>query len=150
MEKKQRNLMIIAVILAGIYVCFFTDWVRPPHIQIMVNNRLLPGRKLPPGTPPVSFLLDGKYSLTSVEVTPLDAPSPGGKSGPVWNIVAISNAPVVEAFVYGQPLPGFREAISNARPAELASGGRYRLAVRAGRAHGEVNFRVPAPPAPGS
>jgi len=39
MLSKQTVLIIVAIVLAGVYVYFFTDWVNRPRIQIIAQTR---------------------------------------------------------------------------------------------------------------
>src|SRR6266566_945953 len=71
MFSKQNILLFLAVVLAGIYVYYFTDWVNRPRIQIIAQTRPIQPRGPVALVYPVSFLLDGQYRLTSVKVVPL-------------------------------------------------------------------------------
>ena len=39
MFSKQNVLIVLAVLLGGIYIYYFTDWINHPHIQIIVTSR---------------------------------------------------------------------------------------------------------------
>src|SRR5947207_7638790 len=116
MFSKQNVLILLAIVLAGTYVYFFTDWINRPHIQIIAQTRPIQPRGPVAKVYPVSFLLDGQYKLTSVKVVLLSAYATNKFTPPLWHLIAHTNAPPAEGFLYGQRLPGMRPSISNASP----------------------------------
>jgi len=142
MFSKQNVLILLAMVLAGTYVYFFTDWINRPHIQIIAQTRPIQPRGPVAKVYPVSFLLDGQYKLTSVKVVLLSAYATNKFTPPLWHLIAHTNAPPAEGFLYGQPLPGMRPSISNASPDRLQPDTAYRLMVEAGRARGQIDFKT--------
>ena len=135
-------LIILAILLASLYVCFFTDWINRPRIQIIAQTRPIQPRGQTAQVYPVSFLLDGRYKLTSVKVVSPGALATNKFAPPLWYLVAFTNVPPCEGFLYGQRIPGMRPWMTNSRPNQLEPSTAYRLVVEAGRAKGQVDFRT--------
>jgi hypothetical protein len=142
MVSKQTGLVLLAIILAGIYIYCFTDWIDRPRIQIIAQTRPIQPRGPAPKVYPVSFVLDGKYKLSSVKVVSLSALETNKSAPPQWHLVAYTNVPPTEGFLYGQRIPGMRPATPNARSEQLEPNTEYRLCVEAGRAKGQIDFRT--------
>ena len=142
MLSRQNLLILLVVILAASYVCLFTDWIDRPHIQIIAQTRPIRPRGQVAGVYPVSFLLDGKYRLTGVKVVPLNAFETNRFASPLWCLVADSNAPPTEGFLYGQKLAGLKQSVANAKPQRLEPNTVYRLFLEASRARGQIDFRT--------
>src|ERR1041385_4445686 len=140
MVSKQNALILLAVVLAGSYVYYFTDWINRPRIQIIAQTRPIQPRG-PVGTVyPVSFLLDGQYRLTSVKVVPLGGYESNRFVRPLWHLIAFTNAPPSQGFLYGERLPGMKPSSTNARTEQLKPSTAYRLFVEAGRSKGQIDF----------
>jgi len=142
MFSKQSALIILAVILAGIYLYFFTDWINRPRIQIIARTRPIQPKGAGAKVYPVSFLLDGQYKLTSVKVVLLSAYETNKFTPPLWHLIAYTNVPPTEGFLYGQRLPGMRPWMTNSRPQRLEPNTLYRLMLEAGRARGRIDFHT--------
>jgi hypothetical protein len=145
MTSKQNVLIAVAVLLAGFYVYFFTDWINRPRIQILAQTRPVRPRRQTAQTYPVNFTLDGDYSLTSVKVVLLSAYETNKFAPPLWHLVAYTNATPTHGFLYGGRLPGLRPRLTNSRPETLKPDTMYRLFVEAGRARGQIDFRTSGP-----
>jgi hypothetical protein len=145
MRSKQSLLILVAILLAGIYVYYFTDWFNRPHIQILAQTRPVQPRNRAARVFPVSFLLDGHYRLTSVKVVPAAAYATNRLTRPLWDLVAYSNASPTAGFVYGQRIPGMRPRMTNSPPQLLEPNTAYRLLVEAGRARGQIEFHTGGP-----
>ena len=138
---------MIAVILAGCYLYFFTDLFHKPGIQIIPTVR--PGRpssipRDPDQDPvhPVSFTLDGKYRLTSVKVVATEELKTNKYAAPLWNLITDSNSIPTKAIVYGFPIKGMKPAVPRARPEPLLAGVEYTLLIEAGKVHSATNFHT--------
>ena len=142
MFSKQNVLILTAVVLAGLYVYYFTDWINLPRIQIIAQTRPIQPRGPVAQVYPVSFLLDGQYQLKSVKVVAVGAYETNKLTPPLWHLVAYTNVPPTEGFLYGQRLPGMRPWLTNARPQRLEPNTVYRLFVQAGRAKGQIDFHT--------
>lgn len=140
-------MIAVLIVLAGLYVYYFTDWLNPPVIQLAAISRPVPSPRPNVLTYPVSFSMDGRYALTSVKVVPL-VPLETNQPPPVfWHLVSASNSVPTRGFVYGQPIRGMKSATPNTRALPLLPGVPYRLYVEAGRAKGQIDF-TPVAPAP--
>ena len=141
--KSRIWIFVIVPCLIGILsVYLFTDWLTPKRIQIIVQDRSVLAGVARRAMAPVSFILNGSYRLTRIEVVPLTSAS--GKPGtPVWELTSSSNSVPVHGFLYGQKLRGMRPEPSLTKAEPLTPQTAYRLLVQAGRAKGIVDFRLP-------
>ncbi|MBI2925601.1 MAG: hypothetical protein HYY24_07845 [Verrucomicrobia bacterium] len=144
MTKKTASLIVTLIVLAGLYLYYFTDWINPPHIQISAASRPVATVRPNWKVYPVTFALDGKYELTSVKVAAVAALQTNKHAKPLWHLVSKSNSVPTRGFAYGQPIRGMKPFLEGARPQPLEPGAPYRLLVEAGRARGQVDF-VPVP-----
>ena len=129
----------LVVLLGGIYVIFFTDWLRPTPIEVLPEIRAaLPGRGGQPGAGvyPVSFALDDHYHLTSLKVVKV------GATNIMWQLVPGTNSVPVKAIIYGRPVPGMKPANGHKRAEALEPGVPYELQIAAGRHHGKSVFQT--------
>lgn len=145
MFSKQNILILVAAVLAGIYICSFTDWINRPHIQILAQTRPIRPARSSAKAYPVSFLLDGDHRLTDVKVVLLSAFETNRYVRPLWHLVAYTNPPPTHGFLYGARISGMRPATTNAQPQPLQPNSAYRLLVEAGRARGQIDFRTSGP-----
>jgi hypothetical protein len=140
---RNATLILGVILFIGVYAYLFTDWFHPPRIQITAQPR--PGWS---GQTALPFKLDGKYSLTDVKVVPLQAVETNKPAAPVWHLVRASNAAPTSFLIYGQTAEGLKPARDKLQADPLEPDTAYHLSVEAGRAKGELNFRMP--PAPGA
>jgi len=147
MTKNGTVLSVIAVILGACYAYFFTDWFRKDAIQIIPTIR--PGRasaipRDPDQEPvhPVSFMLDGKYKLTSVKVVAAADFATNKYAQAVWHLISDSNSIPTKAIVYGYPLKGMKPAVPRARPEPLFADIEYTLLLEAGNIRAQTNFHT--------
>ena len=115
MFSKQNVLTLTAVVLAGLYVYYFTDWINLPRIQIIAQTRPIQPRGPVAQVYPVSFLLDGQYQLKSVKVVRVGAYETNKFTPPLWHLVAYTNVPPTEGFLYGQRISGMRPWLTTSR-----------------------------------
>ncbi len=148
MTKKSVIMLLVAIGLAATYICYFTDWIRPPIIQIYAQVRPYTlGPRSARDFQTVIFTLDGKYQLTSVKVIPASALATNRNPVPLWYLVRTTNTVPVHGFAYGARIRGLQPAVPGSRPQALEPGVDYRLLVAAGRARGQIDFKTPVPPA---
>lgn len=147
MTKNGTVLSVIAVILGACYAYFFTDWFRKDTIQIIPTIR--PGRASAiPRDPdlepvhPVSFMLDGKYALTTVKVVVAADYATNKYAQPLWHLISDSNSVPTKAIVYGYPLKGMKPAVPRARPEPLLEKVEYTLLLEAGKIRAQTNFHT--------
>ncbi|MBI1840162.1 MAG: hypothetical protein HYR88_04845 [Verrucomicrobia bacterium] len=146
MQNRSTLLPLIALILAIVYVSFFTDWFRKPAIQIFVQHRPIPQRVDPKRgleeAPvfPISFAFDGKYELTTIKVTKTEDLKTEKFPTPVWHLVAATNSRPMKAIVYGVTPPGMHPPAEDALPQPLVAGVNYTMLVQAGSRSGTATF----------
>jgi hypothetical protein len=147
MTKNGIVLSIIAVILAAVYVAYFTDLFRREGIQIIPTVRPGSASAIPrdPDEVPVhrvSFALDGKYKLTSVKVLVAAELATNKYATPLWHLVSDSNSVPTKSIVYGYPITGMKPSVPRARPEPLLANVEYTLVLEAGKTHSQTNFHT--------
>jgi hypothetical protein len=147
MTKKNWLMMIVLLVLAGVYIFYFTDWLKPKIIQISSTSRAFGRRPVNnagagPEMIPVTFSLEPQCRPTEIKVVPLAAWQTNQSTMPVWHLVYSSNAAPMKIFFYGQRLRGMKPEISGAQAEPLQPNVTYRLFLTAGRAKGQHDFEV--------
>ncbi len=143
MNKKNSILIAIALVLAGVYAVFFTDWFRTKTIPISHTSRSM---RAGAAASRMIFGLGNYYSLTEIKVVPLAALQTNKLAVPVWHLVSDEGSDDVDHFVYGQKINGMDPAIEGARPEPLQPNVTYRLFVAAGKVRGQIDFHIGAAP----
>jgi hypothetical protein len=171
MTKKNWLLFFIALVLAGVYVFYFTSAFQPKNIHITHTSRVIGGRRTVrasnnPGflarlsrlansaavadstTLPITFILERPYKFTELKVVDLDEWQTNKNCLPLWHLVADTNsAPINPQFRYGENIHGMKPAVPGARAQPLQPGVKYRLLVTDGSAKGQHDFQPVAKPA---
>jgi hypothetical protein len=162
MDKKNIFLVGIVVVLAAVYVVYFTDWFRPKVIQISHIYRTarvtraargaraarnVPAPQDAAVTQRLIFGLGQNYLLKEVKVVPLAALLTNKFALPVWHLVTSSNSVPLHLFLYGQGIRGMRPAAAGSRPEPIQPGVTYRLFVTATKGRGQQDFQIDAAPA---
>src|SRR5262245_48364461 len=116
MTKQSIVLITVAVVLAGVYVAFFTDWFTKPEIQILPQIRpVLRSRTAAPQGEvpvyPVTFAFDKKYQFTEIRVVAADDEKTNKYPHAVWHMISDSNSIPVKAIQYGAPLRGMKPKV---------------------------------------
>jgi hypothetical protein len=150
MNKKNYFLIALALVLATVYVVYFTHWFRAKTIQISCASRPERTARAGAATDQLFFALDDYYSLTEIKVIPLAALKTNKFALPVWHLVSDEGSDDMKMFLYGGRIPGMDPAIDGSRPEPLESGVTYHLFIAAGRAKGQLDFQLGAPPADSS
>jgi hypothetical protein len=119
MNKKSWVLIVIALVLGGLYVIYFSNWFKPKIIQISYTRR----------SGITQFSLGNPYELTSVKVFSVSALQSNKYALPVWQLKSESKSDPVRNFFYGRTIPGMEPIVSNARPDPLEPGVTYRIVV---------------------
>ncbi len=145
MTKNGIFLSVVAVILAAIYVTYFTDWFHKETIQIFPTIRPSQASSIPrdPGMPPVypvSFAFNGKYRLTEVKVLVEEDMKTNKYPTPVWHMISEKGSPPMKSLIYGFRVKNMKPAIPRSRPQPLLPDVKYVLEVAAGDAKGQTNF----------
>lgn len=146
MSKSATVLVTLALVLAGAYVYWFTDFFHSPTIQILKQNRPARPSRIPrgeaPAVYPVSFAFDGKYALTEVKVVSVEEAKTNKYPHPLWHLISDSNSIPTKAVVYGMPVKGMKPSVPKARPEPLMPDTTYRLLVTAGSIKGQTDFKA--------
>ncbi len=146
MTKSTVVLISVLVVLAGLYVYFWTDLFQSESIQILAQVR--PSRAVQPGAPgqtvtyPVSFAFDRKLRLTEVRVVNTEDEATNKFPHALWHLIADSNSVPTKAIIYGQPLRGLKPKVPHALPERLQPDLTYRLYVMAGKLKGKIDFKT--------
>jgi hypothetical protein len=138
MNKKQNWLIAAFVILAAVYVCFFTNWFKPKTIKIFDTSRqtmrqVRHHRGGDADLPYVLFGMEGKFKLSF---------QTNSETPPLWHLISDSNSAPVQQFTYGQHIRGMKPAFAGAEPEDLETNVMYRLIVSAGRIKGQHDFEI--------
>jgi hypothetical protein len=143
MTKKNLWLMTTLVVVATVYVCFFTDWFKPKKITLFDTSRPMQHFRNRKDLPFIMFgITEGKLKLTEVKVVPLDSYQKNSATSPVWHLISDSNSIPVQRFVYGQRIWGMKPYVAGLMPQPLETNVTYRLFVVADGAKGEHDFEI--------
>ncbi len=151
MSKKEYVLIGLVLVLAGLYVVFFSDWFKPKFIRIehtVRSSRVAwtgNGRRVEPeskGAGSVTFSLHKNYRLTAVRVFVAAEVQTNKYAHPLWHLVSKAGSAPADGFAYGFPIQGMTPAVAGSEPEILRSGIDYRLAVEAGSLKGTNDFRL--------
>jgi len=175
MTKKNGLLILVALVLAGVYVFYFTDWFKPKVIHITHTSRIPSVRRTVrasnnnPGflqrlatlantgvnsgstTVPITFIFARPYKLKELKVIDLEEWQTNKNCLPLWHLVADTNSvPINQQVRYGDPVRGMKPEVPGARAQPLKPDVKYRLFVTDGSAKGEHDFTPVASPAEAS
>jgi hypothetical protein len=147
MTKKNWLMVIVLLVLAGVYVFYFTDWFKPKIIHISHTSRAFGRRfggntRIDPALIPITFSVEPESRLTEIKVVPLAAWQTNQDVLPVWHLVAGPDSAPVKIFSYGQRLRGLKPEVTGAQAEPLQPNVTYRLFVTAGKAHGQHDFEI--------
>jgi hypothetical protein len=151
-SKKEIVLVALVVLMAGLYVYYFTDWFRPKFIRIEYTVRSLReawggnGRRADAGKQAhnVTFSLHKDYRLTSVQVVTAAESRTNKYAHALWSLTSKSGSAPVNSIAYGMPIEGMEPSVTGGPEAEpLEPGVEYRLIVEARSVKGTNDFSVP-------
>ncbi len=143
MAKNNWLLIVVLVVMAGIYVVFFTDWFQPQTVKIFHTNRNVRTRfSQGGGQPNLMFGLNRSCRLNEIKVVALAAYQANPNTLPMWHLVSDSNSVPVKTFSYGQFIRGLKPAVLGSRAQPLTNNIVYRLIVTAGTIKGEHDFEL--------
>lgn len=140
--KKNLFLVGIVLVLAIVYVIFFTSWFQPKIIVVSHTTRPS-GRGS--GTQ-LAFSLGADYELTEVKVVALAEWQTDKDAQPLWHLVSDDGSDDINHFFYGENINGMDPAIEGARPQPLQPNVKYLLLVTAGKYKGQHEFQIGGPP----
>jgi hypothetical protein len=146
MTRKHWILVAALMLLGGVYVYWFTDWVVPPQIQIEVSTRPSGRGSASSESPvlPTLFMLDREYAFSSLEVIAVSNVPATLVGKTAWHLAAQGEPERQRGFAYGETLKGYRTVVA---PLPLIPGALYRVDLKAGRARGSRTFSaIPAAP----
>jgi hypothetical protein len=142
MEKKNTLLVAVLLVLVSVYLIFFTDWFRPRVIKLFYTTRQIEYYRARPDLPYVLFGLEGSYRLTEVKVMSLDDLKGNPGAQPQWHLIGKPSSVPIKMFTYGERIHGMKPAMKGEDAAALATNEVYRLFVAAGRAKGQIDFKI--------
>ena len=150
MAKMQWVLLAVFILLAGVYICAFTNWGRSSAIQISHAAYSKPKGKIGPrvkagsvNTDVIQFDLDYPCRLTEVEVVRLAGWQTNRFTLPLWHLVSDSNSVPIKRFYYGVAIRGMKPDVARTRPEPLETNVAYRLFLTAGSVKGQHDFTAP-------
>ncbi|HEY3761212.1 MAG TPA: hypothetical protein VGN23_05645 [Verrucomicrobiae bacterium] len=135
MNKKNYALIGLVLVLAAVYVVYFTDWFRSKPIIISHTSRPM-GRT---GHEALLFSLGGDYSVTEIEVVPLDEWQTNRLAQPLWHVKGDGTDPV-NHFAYGQRMDGLDPVVDGTHAESLQPGVKYRIFVSGDSRKGSHDF----------
>jgi hypothetical protein len=149
MSKKNLILIAVTLVLAGVYVVYFTDWFKPKTIHIAHTSRFIrgafrPGQRNSYATVPIIFTFEREYEFTEIKIVPLAALQTNSLAQPVWHLVSDDGSDSINHFFYGEKIEGMDPVVEGKRPEPLQPGVTYRLFVAAGKAKGQHDFQAKA------
>jgi hypothetical protein len=142
MDKKNTLLVIVLLALVSVYVVFFTDWFKPRVIKLFYSTRQIEHFRARQDLPYVLFGLEGRYNLTEIKVVSVDDLQKNPGTPALWHLISDSNSVPMKMFTYGEHIHGMRPAFKGEEPQDLQTNSIYRLFVSAGRAHGQMDFKL--------
>ena len=144
MTKQKQIFIVTALLLACVYVYYFTGWFKPKIIPISYTERyqLLRGPS-PKRFPLILFGFGGqRYQLSEIKVVPLAAWQTNQTITPVWYLVSHSRSAPLDSFIYGGNLPGMEPAVPGTHAGPLETNVTYRMYLRAGSYKGQCDFQL--------
>ena len=144
MNKKNVILIACALVLAVVYVTYFTDWFWPKTIHISHTSRPVRSARAGQAATRLGFGLGDDYELTEIKVVPLAEFQTNKLAQPLWHLVGDPSSDSINVFFYGQKIDGMDLAVEGARPEPLQPGVTYRIFVTAGKASGQHDFHIGA------
>lgn len=147
MSRNTFILVAIALFLGVIYAWFFSDWFHKEAIEIIPTVRAGRASSIPrlanmPPVYPVSFMLNGRWRLTTLKVVEAEDLATNKYPLALWHMISDSNSVPVKHFQYGDRIRGMKPAERNARPRPLWPDVKYVLMLEAegGKYKGQTNF----------
>jgi hypothetical protein len=136
MNKQPVFLIGVALVLAAIYIAYFTDSFKPKNIHVY-------WRISPANADVVVFYLDKPYPLTSVKVVRTAEALTNQHPHALWHMVAQSDPAPTATFNYGGNIPGMKPELPSAQPEQLQPDTEYSVVIEAGRKlKGEKSFTL--------
>ncbi len=143
MTKKNIFLLLLTLVLAAVYVVYFTDLFAPKTFQVFHTLRgFRPQLQRKNPFPPLTFSMNRRLSLTELKVVPLNEWTTNNHALPLWHLVTTSNSVPMKNFTYGQFIPGLHPAVKGTHPGMPETNVVYRLFITAGAFKVEHDFEL--------
>lgn len=150
---RQISLLLVALLLGGAYVYFFTDLFRAkPPIEIHAQIRSVIGssRRTPKAdtltqqteTLPVTFTFDDDYKLTEIKVVAADDFKTNKYPHALWHMISDNSSTPQKGIIYGSKIKGMKPSIPRGKAEPLQPNTVYVLMIEAGKSKGQVNFKT--------
>jgi hypothetical protein len=144
MTKKNWMLAALAVVLAVVYVIYFTDWFRPKTVTIFSAYRDLGVRaaREQGALSALRFSSNRELRLTEIKVVSCADLATNKNAFALWHLISESNSVPIKWFFYGQRIGGMHPAIKGIHPHLLETNVTYRIFVTAGKITGQHDFKL--------
>jgi hypothetical protein len=144
MQRKEYIWIALLLVLAGLYIHFFTHWFAKGELVVTPSRR--PAFEPNATVESVVFTLNGPYKLKNIEVRELE----DGKYNPhghlLWHVVDDGGSSPTQLIVYGRHIHGLKQAPDNRAPEPLQPDVGYRIVVTANNLTGGADFKTRAEP----
>lgn len=146
MSKKSLILILFAIVLAAVYVVWFSDWFRPKKVEVFHTYRNFRQTVLRGNANPslIFGIRPSRTQLTELKVVVLSEYETNRSAVPLWHLISDSNSvPLLRGFYYGEYIRGMRPAIKGDRAEALETNVTYRMFITAaGNIKGEHDFEL--------
>jgi hypothetical protein len=142
MQKKEYIWIALLLLLAGLYLHFFTHWFAKGELVVTPSRRPAFGPNA--AVESIVLTLNGPYKLKDLRVLELE----DGKFNPhghlLWHVISDSNSAPTQLIVYGRHIHGMKQAPDNLAPEPLQPDVGYRVVVSANNLTGSADFKTRA------
>ncbi|HTB84337.1 MAG TPA: hypothetical protein VK742_11835 [Candidatus Sulfotelmatobacter sp.] len=144
MTKNNWMLAVVAVVLAAVYVIYFTDWFRPKTVEIYSAYRDLGSRaaRQQGALPAMRFSSNRQLKLTEIKVVSCADLETNKNAFALWHLISESNSVPIKWFFYGERIGGMHPAVEGTHPQSLETNVTYRIFVTAGKITGHHDFAL--------
>jgi hypothetical protein len=142
MQKKEFMWIALLIVLAFLYVHFFTNWFTKGQLVIRASRR--PAMNADAAVESIVFTLNGQYQLKSLQVFELEDGKFNPRGHQLWHLISDSNSAPTQLIVYGHSVHGMKLAPDNKAAEDLQPDVPYRLLVTAGSLSGFTDFKTTA------
>lgn len=147
MSKKNIAMFVVLIVLAVLYVFYFTNIFENPRMEITSKIRPVYSRKTGKTTKQapanlVSFSLNNKYEMTSIKVVEESDFKTNKYPHALWHLVSKSNSVPTKTIIYGLPIGGMESKIAKVKPEKLQTNVPYVLLLEAGKIKGQTTFQI--------
>lgn len=144
MQRKEYGWIIVLLVVAFVYVHFFTHWFEKGHLVITPSRRPAFGQAVES----IIFTLNAPAKIKNLKVV---ESADDGKFDPhghlMWHLVSDSASQPTQLFVYGHHIHGMKQAPDNGHAEPLQPDVVYWIVVTTDHLTGSVDFKTRAQPA---